>query len=228
MLDAVLLDWENVLADTGSARHEALLRALREEGVPVSSHFGNDSHEWSGLEAAARAAVHGSGIADETVVALVVARAARAFAERLGKGFVLRPGAYELVAHVQSASRLMIVSTATRSETEFMLRLAGLEGAASAVVSADDALDPPPSPVAYRHAVEKLSRRTPVHLARTLAIVATLPSLRAARDAGLRTLALDMPAHAAVEADGALANLVGITIGELTRAAGIAPVERRS
>ena len=37
MVDAVLLEWEGVLADTGVARRESLLRALADEGVLLNA-----------------------------------------------------------------------------------------------------------------------------------------------------------------------------------------------
>src|SRR6185369_13324043 len=72
MVDAVLLEWEGVLADTSVARREALLRALAEEGV-----------QYEALET------------DPALADLVALRATRAFAERIGKGLVLLPGARE-------------------------------------------------------------------------------------------------------------------------------------
>lgn len=228
MLDAVLLDWENVLVDTADARRDALRRALSAEGIVHTAGEGAAPFEWRGLAAEAAAALTAAGAMDPTLADLVVARATTAFAERLGKGFVLRAGARELVEHLQGASRIGIVTTATRSETEFVLRLANLEAAASTVVSADDSVDAPPSPASFRRAIEQLARRRATHAERVVALVGTLPMLRAGRAAGVRTLAVGMPAHVAVEADGGLANLSGVSSAELARVAGVAAAERHS
>ena len=118
MLDAVLLEWEGVLADTTVARREAMRRALADEGVQSDALGG-----------------------DPALADLVALRATRAFAERIGKGLVLLPGARAFVERVQIASRVAIVTSATRAETEFMLRLAGLDGAVATIVSADDRLE---------------------------------------------------------------------------------------
>jgi beta-phosphoglucomutase-like phosphatase (HAD superfamily) len=217
MLDAVLLDWENVLVDTTGARRDALRRALSEEGVPVPTDSGDLA-----------AVLQLLGDKDPTLVELVTVRAARAFAEHLGKGFVLRPGARELVEHVQAASRLAIVTAATRAETEYVLRLAGLDAAASTIVSADDTDAAPPSPAGYRRALDQLSRRRAVHPDRVVAIAATPASLLGARAAGMRTLAFELPAHAAVEAHGALGDLTGLSVADLAAAAGIAGAEYRT
>ena len=202
MIDAVLLDWENVLVDTLDARRDARQRALAEQGLSADAPL------------------------DPTLESLVAARATRAFAERIGKGFILRDGARELIERIQAAARLAIVTTATRSETEFILRLAALDAAPSTIVSADDG-DDTPAPAAYRRALEQLGRRRPVSAERTIAIVATEPTLRAARAAGLRTIALDLPAHVAVEADGAIASFRDTTVSDLARAAGVTTASGR-
>ena len=80
------------------------------------------------------------GRTDPTLADLVALRATRAFAERLGKGFVLLPGVREFIARAQLSAPVGLVTTATRSETDFVLRLADLDGAIATVVSADDSL----------------------------------------------------------------------------------------
>jgi beta-phosphoglucomutase-like phosphatase (HAD superfamily) len=205
MLDAVLLEWEGVIADTASARREAFFRALADEGAAAD---------------ALRS--------DPTLADLVALRATRAFAERLGKGFVLLPGAREFVERVQLGSRVAIVTSATRSETEFALRLAGLDGAVTTIVSADDALDPPPSSAMIERTIEQLARLRPLQRERIVAMAPTSAALRAARGAGVRTIAVGAPAHVAVDADGAVAGVDGLTLTDLARLSGIAKMERRS
>jgi HAD superfamily hydrolase (TIGR01549 family) len=205
MMDAVLLDWEGVLADTTIARREALLQALAEEGAELSALA-----------------------SDPALADLVALRATRAFAARLGKGFVLLPGARQFVERVQLGSRVGIVTSATRSETEFVLRLAGLDAAVSTIVSADDGLDAPPSPTMFARAVEHLARVRPLRREHVVAMAATIPALRAARTAGVRTIAVGAPAHVAVEADGAVNAVNGVSLADLCRLTSIATVERSS
>ena len=228
MVDAVLMDWEGVLADTVAARRESLLRALADEDVPFDSADYSARCEGRAVHAAAAEALRSAGRDDAVLTDLVALRATRAFAERLGKGFVLAAGARELVERLQSASRMAIVTTATRSETEFVLRLAGLEAAMSTIVSADDALASPPSPAMYERAVEQLQRLRPTHRERVVAIATSSFAVRAARAAGIRTIALGVPAHVAVDADGAVRDLEGITISDVARLAGIETAEYRS
>ncbi len=228
MVDAVLLEWEGVLADTASARRDALLRALAEEGV----RFGATDYEVHCAGRVARAAAVAAlaclGRTDATLADLVALRATRAFAERLGKGFALLPGALEFMEQVQLGSRIAVVTTATRAETEFVLRLAELDGAVSTIVSADDELDPPSSPAMYERALEQLAGRRPVRRDHAVAIVPTAHALRAARLAGVRTVALDVPAHVAVDADGAVDTLRGLSLLDLAGLSGLGAVERQS
>ena len=123
MPDAVVLDWEGVLTDTASARRDALLRALSEEGVCLNA-----------------------------------------------EAYALQCDGQPLHNAVSNA-------------------------------------------LAYR--------------GRTDATLAGLVALRAARAAGVRTLALGAPAHVAVDADGAVDAINGLSLLDLSRLAGIATVERQ-
>ena len=211
MLDAVLLDWEGVLADTTDARQEALVRALAAEGI---------RHDETAGDAAADALALLQQ-ADPSLAGLVASRATRAFAERFGRGFVMLPGACEFVERAQLAAPLAIVTSATRAETDFMLKLAGLDVAVTTIVSADDGLDAPPSAAPFAQAIAQLSRRRPLQRDRVVAIARTSVALRAARAAGLRTVAIGAPAHIAVDADGAADSIDGLRPADLGRLAGI-------
>jgi beta-phosphoglucomutase-like phosphatase (HAD superfamily) len=116
------------------------------------------------------------------------------------------------------------VTTATRAETEFVLRLAGLDGAVTTIVSADDMLE---GAAAFERAIEHLDRVRPVKRDHVVALASTSPALRAAQAAGVRTIAVAAAAHVALEAGGALASIDGVTVADLARLGGISPVERR-
>ena len=103
----------------------------------------------------------------------------------------------------------------------FMLKLAGLDVAVTTIVSADDGLDAPPSAAPFAQAIAQLSRRRPLHRDRVVAIACTSVALRAARAAGLRTVAIGAPAHIAVDADGAVDSIDGLRPADLGRLAGI-------
>jgi beta-phosphoglucomutase-like phosphatase (HAD superfamily) len=203
MPDALLLDWEGCIVDTAMMRQVAAERALREEGLAPDA----------------------APLMDDVLASILAARASRAFAERLGKGFLLRDGARELLENAQVASRVAIVTRATRAETEFVLRLAGLGSAVSTIVSADDDLEAWPSPATFVTAISRLSTRRETRASHSIAIAGSIDALRAARAASLRTVALGAPAHVALEADGAVDALPGVLLSALARIAGIAAAE---
>jgi beta-phosphoglucomutase-like phosphatase (HAD superfamily) len=228
MLDAVLLEWEGVLADTGAARRDALLRALADEGVPSTAAAYDACCTGLDVRSAAVAALRAAGCDDAPLAEIIALRAGRTFAERLAEGFSLAPGAAELVNGAGHRTRVAIVTQAGRTETELALRLAGLEVAIGATLTVDDAIDPPPSPALVERALAHLARLRPARPDRIVAMVQTLPAIRAARAAGVRTLAVGAPAHVAAEADGAVDDLRDVTLDLVVRLAGGVPAATRA
>lgn len=220
MVDAVLLEWDGVLADTAAARQDALLRALADEGIS----FSTESYDarCAGLEVqqAARAAL-ALDEGDPALVDLVVLRAERAFTERLARGISLATGALEFLRATEPRARLAVVSRATRAETDLFLRLSGLDGMMACVFTADDVLQPPPAPELYEQASAHLARTRRTRREHTVALAHGVASIRAARDAGLHVLAVGAPAHVALEADGAAPDLTSLTLEELASLVGM-------
>lgn len=228
MVDALLLEWEGVLADTEGARREALVRALAEEGVRFDASWYDAACVGLDAPAAARAALARARLADETLADLVAARATRAFSERLAQGVVLAPGAAAFVRVAAAAARVAIVTRATRSETEVLLRLSELEPMVSTVVCADDAPDRPHGPVLFEEALAHLGRRRAVRARRSAALVDAAPAIRAARGAGVRVIAVGAAAHVAIEADAAVDGVDGLTLRQVAALSGLEPLERRA
>ena len=226
MLDAVLLEWEGVLADTGAARREALLRALADEGVLWTAAAYDACCGGLSVHAAAAAALARAGRDDATLAELVAVRAGRAFVERLAQGFTLKPGAVQFVVAAEHRARVAIVTQAARAETELALRLAGLGTAIAVVVTAEDVFDPPPAPATYAHALAHLARTRAVRPECVVAMVDTSAAVRAARGAGVRALAVGAPAHVAVDADAAVDGLPGLTLEAIASLVRVAPASR--
>jgi beta-phosphoglucomutase-like phosphatase (HAD superfamily) len=227
MVDAVLLEWDGVLADTGSARRDALLCALADEGVDWSATAYDATCEGLDATASARVAIEQTRGSDPALADLVALRAGRTFTERLSRGFTLRVGVTEFLAACEARTRLAIVTRASRAETDLFLRVSGLDGAMACVFTADDVLQPPPAPELFEHAQAHLARTRRSRREQIVALVGTTPSIRAARDAGLHVLAVGAPAHVAIESDGALSDLSALTLDALATLAGITPTERR-
>ena len=225
MPDALLLDWEDSIVETCTMRRVALQRALHDEGLVLDIDDIARCCDGASVPTSIARALATLDVDDRVLGDLLAVRASRVFAERIGKGFLLRSGARELVLDAQVRSRLAIVTLATRSETEFVLRLAGLDGAVSTIVSADDALQPPPSAAVFVAALAQLSRRRDTRLERSIALCASMDMIRSAHAAGLRSIALGAPAPVALQAHGAVDSLEGLTTSVLSRIAGISPAE---
>jgi beta-phosphoglucomutase len=219
MIDAVLFEFDGVLADTTSARGEALRSTLREDGITLTADEYREQCAGRSFAEAVRAALELRDVTlDETAVDLLVLRTERAYGAAVGKGVTLADGVPEVIDRLAGSARLGIVTHATRRDVDFVLGLAGLDHAFACIVTSEDAPAPKPSPTPYRVALERLSRLRATPPASCVALEDTLVGIRSARAAGLRTVAVGaLPAHVAMEADGLLGRLAGVTLGALER-----------
>jgi beta-phosphoglucomutase-like phosphatase (HAD superfamily) len=226
MADAVLLDWEGLLTDTTESRRAAITLALAAEGVTFDEDAYDDRFAGRSLRTIVASALEWRA-GDDTLVELLTLRAQRELGTRLAQGFVVEPDVMRFVEHAQLRAPVAIVTAAGRDETDAALRLAGLRDSFSAVVSADDVSGDAPSRAQFDAVLAHLARRraSPLARERVLALATTRPAILAARDAGIRTIAVGAPAHVAVEADGALASLAGATLDTLDALVGI-PTDR--
>jgi HAD superfamily hydrolase (TIGR01509 family) len=217
LFDTVLLELEGVLADTHALRRDALVRSLADDGVVLTA--AAYDVRCAGVpvrEAAAAGATEGGQRLDDTALDLVAARAERYFADQLGKGVSLAPGARELLESLAGRVRLGIVTRASRRDVDFVVGLAGLDGAFECVVAAEDVRSPKPSPEPYERALERLARRRPARPISTLALEDAPPGILAARALKLRCIAVGaMPAFHAVHADAYLPSLAGQSLASL-------------
>ncbi len=212
MLDAVLLEWEGVLADTGIVRRDELLRALSDEGVHWTAEAYDASCGDLDTHAMAVTAFASVGRIDATLAELVALRVSRTYAERLSRGFSLQPGAAQFMSSLAPHVRLAIVTRTRRAETEVALAASRLIGSIATVVTADDVMEEAPAPAMYTKALAQLSRTRTVATESSVAIVDSAAAIRSARAAGVRTLAVGAPAQVADHADGAVDSLVGLTL----------------
>lgn len=221
MVDVLVLELEGVIVETSAFRRAALASALAGAGMQL------DDDEWLELGAgramstavnavlARRGARH-----DATAAELLALSADRAFAESFRGGLTLRPGASSLLARVEGRTRLAVVTRLTRAQVEQVLALAGLEHAFESIVAAEDVLEPKPSREGYELLLDRLTRRRPLRRDRTIALEDGGPGIRAARAAGVRCLAVGaVPVEQAMEADGCLLALDGVSLEDLARLA---------
>lgn len=219
MIDAVLFEFDGVLADTTSARGDALRSTLREDGIALSADEYREQCAGRSFAEAVRAALDLRAVKlDETGIDLLVLRTERAYGAAVGKGVKLADGVPEVVERLAASVRLGIVTRAGRKEVDFVLALAGLDHAFSCVVTSEDTSAGKPSPALYRVALERLSRLRATPPSVCVALEDTLVGIRSARAAGLRAVAVGaLPAHVAMEADGLVPRIAGLTLGALER-----------
>lgn len=230
MPSALLVEFEGVVVDTYAARRDALVRALREEGVELGAAEYDERCAGRDVASAVRAAARGAArVLDETALDLAALRAERHFAETIGKGATLAPGARGFLDDAAGRTRLALVTRASRREVEFVLGLAALDAYFECVIAAGDA-EPRPSPAPYERALDRLSRRRPVRAAEALALDDSALGARAARAAGVRCVVVGAEpdaANALSAADAAVATLEGETLQSLATLAGLAGLSPR-
>jgi len=217
MIDAVLFEFDGVIADTRDARRAALLDTLEEDGLVLDHAEYLECCAGLPVRASVRAAFARRSIArDETLIELTAVRAERRFSGLVGTGVSLAVGARDLVESLSGQVRLGIVARAARQEVESALALAQLEHAFEFVISGEDPYRPKPAPDAYRGALDRLARRRPADSRHVVALEDGALGIRAAKAAGLRCAAIGpLPMHLAVEADALIPSLAGQTAASI-------------
>ena len=217
MVDAVLVEFDGVLADTRAARRAALLDTLAEDGITISESEYRDRCAAMPVRAAVLAAYAARHVsADDTVTDLAAVRAEQRFASAVQSGLSLTAGARAFIEAAQTQTRLAIVSRAARTDIDVTLSLAQLEHAFEFIIADDDAFAPKPSPASYEGAVERLKRRRSVNARNVIALEDGASGIHAAKAAGLRCAVVGtLPVHVAVDADGMIPSLIGQTVASL-------------
>lgn len=214
-LQAIVFDFDGVIANSEPLHLQAFQRTLAEDGMALSAreyytrYLGYD--DFGVFEALARD--RGWRIGSAELEALVE-RKGRRMQELMQGDSVLFPGAREFIVRAARSVPLAIASGALRREIDEILEHAGLAHLFGAVVAAGDA-EGKPSPEPYRLAIERLQDRTggPLDPGRSVAIEDSRWGLQSARDAGLRCVGVTT-SYPADELPGAELVVGGLT--ELT------------
>jgi len=217
MIDAVLFEFDGVIADTRAARRNALLDTLAEDGIKLDETEYVEYCSAMPVRASVRAAFALRKLArDETTVELTAVRAERRFSTLIGPGLSLAEGARTFIESLQGHTRLAIVSWASRTEITTAVEMAQLDHAFEFVIADDDALQSKPSPAAYISALDRLGRRRRVTAKNVVALEAGPAGIRAAKAAGLRCAAVGpLPVHLAVDAHALIPSLEGQTLASI-------------
>lgn len=217
---AVLIELEGVLVETHALRREALVRALDEMDVALSPADFDDHCHGLPVRAAIAAAASVRALEptlDATDADLAAVRAETNFMRSVGTGITLVDGSPAALTALRSGAALAIVTRASRRETDAMLAMSGMEYEFDCVICSDDVPGAEkPEPLAYQSALARLSRRRPMRARDAIALEDGRAGIVAARRAGIPCVAVGkMPAFRALDADGYLPTLRGVTLESL-------------
>jgi beta-phosphoglucomutase len=215
-LQAIVFDFDGVIANSEPLHLLAFQQTLAEDGVELSAsdyysrYLGYD--DVGMFEALGRD--RGLSMREGRVAALV-ARKGDHMEQLLRSKSVLFPGALEFIREAAAEVPIAIASGALRHEIDEIIDAAGVGGLFATIVAAGDTPESKPSPAPYRLAFEQLRERTGRTLdpRRSVAIEDSRWGLESARGAGLRLVAVTS-SYPANELPGA--ELVVNGLGALT------------
>jgi beta-phosphoglucomutase len=221
-LQAIVFDFDGVIANSEPLHLTAFQRALAPEGIELSPadyyarYLGYDD---VGLfEALAKDL--GIPMSGERVTALV-ARKGERMQEMLRSGSVLFPGASEFIREAAAVVPLAIASGAMRHEIDEVIDAAGMTDLFSTIVAAGDTPQSKPSPAPYRLAIERLRETSgrDIDPRRSVAIEDSKWGLESAQGAGLRLVGVtnSYPAHELTGAELVVDSLQALTLPALDR-----------
>ena len=204
-LQAIVFDFDGVIADSEPLHLKALQQALAEEGIVLerdeyfSRYLGYD--DVGAFAALARE--RGLAWTDRHITALV-ARKGLKLQAMLDGGELLFPGAAAFVRAAAAEVPIAIASGALRHEIVQIVQSAGLGDLFSAIVASGDTPESKPSPAPYLLAFEQLQQASATALdrQRCVAIEDSVWGLESAREAGLRCVGVTT-SYPAAELTGA-------------------------
>ncbi len=218
MTEALLFDFNGVIADDEEQHREALTAVLAGEGIALtreqyySEYLGRDDRTTL-IEAFRRA-----GRPLPTVrLERLLAEQSRIYRRLIDQALSLVPGVADFVPRAAERFRLGLVSGARRGEVETVLDRAGLRSHFEVILAAEDVPRGKPDPAGYLAARAALDRRRPLAARSCVVIEDSLRGLEAARAAGMRCamLTTSYPPKALAGADVVWASFAGHDPAEL-------------
>jgi beta-phosphoglucomutase len=221
-LQAIVFDFDGVIANSEPLHLLAFQQALADDGVELSAsdyysrYLGYD--DVGMFEALGRD--RGLSMRDGRVAELVARKGDR-MQDLLRSGSVLFPGALEFIREAAAEVPIAIASGALRHEIDDIIDAAGVASLFAAIVASGDTPESKPSPAPYRLAFEQLRERTGRTLdpRRSVAIEDSRWGLESARGAGLRLVAVtsSYPAEELTSAELVVQGLAALTLPALDK-----------
>jgi beta-phosphoglucomutase len=224
-LQAIVFDFDGVIADSEPVHLRAFQLALADEGIELAAadyyahYLGfDDVGVFQALAGDREIAMSDGRVAD-----LVVRKGEKLQALLRGDG-VLFPGAVDFIRAAAAAVPVAIASGALRHEIVEIVEAAGVHDLFSAIVAAGDTPRSKPSPAPYLLAFERLRERSGRDLdpRRSVAIEDSRWGLESARGAGLRCVGVttSYPADQLPGAELIVGGLRDLTLPALDRLVG--------
>jgi beta-phosphoglucomutase len=228
-LQAVIFDFDGVIADSEPLHFRAFQQTLAEDGFELSPK--EYYARYLGYDDVGMFQAFGEdrGVPmDAARVAGLVTRKGHTLQALLGSGSVLFPGAIEFVRAAAGAVPIAIASGALRREIDEVIAAADVAGLFSAIVASGDTPESKPSPAPYRLAFERLQEAAGATLdpRRCVAIEDSRWGLESARGAGLRCVGVtnSYPADELTGAELVVSGLKELTLDAIDRlCAGVTP-----
>jgi beta-phosphoglucomutase len=221
-LQAIIFDFDGVIADSEPLHFRAFQQALAEDGLELAPK--EYYARYLGYDDVGMFQAFGEdrGLAlDAARVKELVARKGVKLQAMMSAGSVLFPGAADFVRAAAQAVPIAIASGALRHEIVEIIEAAGVSDLFAAIVASGDTPESKPSPEPYRLAFERLRETTGTALdpRRCVAIEDSRWGLESARGAGLRCVGVtnSYPAEELTGAELVVSGLQTLTIEALDR-----------
>lgn len=193
-MQAVIFDFDGVIADSEPLHFEGLRRTLAEIHIDLTeddyytNYLGFDDRGCF-LEALRVNQVSST----PSLVESLMAKKAAAYLASIKDHVVIFPGVKEFVEEAAATCPVAIASGALRVEIELVLEHIGLRKAFCHITSAEDVTHGKPNPEPFLHALAGVNRQQGTALlspASCLVIEDSRPGIRAAKSAGMKVLAV--------------------------------------
>lgn len=217
-LQAIVFDFDGVVADSERLHLRAYQEVLADEGLPLTEaayyerYLGYD--DVGVLQTLAKD--HGVALVEPRMRA-IIARKGERYDALAAEGEMLFPGAADFIRRAAAAVPIAIASGALTHEIEEVLNRAGLRALFPVIVGADQTERSKPHPDPYLEAFARLRAVSGLALdaRRSVAIEDSRWGLMSARDAGLRTVGVTTTYRAAELEDAAELIVPGLHALEL-------------
>lgn len=193
-MQAVIFDFDGVIADSEPLHFEGLRRTLAEIHIDLTeedyyaNYLGFDDRGCF-LEALRVNQIP----ATPSLVESLMAKKASAYLASIKDHVVIFPGVKEFVEEAAATCPVAIASGALRVEIELVLEHIGLRKAFCHITSAEDVTHGKPNPEPFLHALAGVNHQQGTALlspASCLVIEDSRPGIRAAKSAGMKVLAV--------------------------------------